>query len=231
MECIGLQKLRTKFPGLIRKIGADGYMNPEDSRTGNYLAQICREISNRYNVDGIHLDYIRYPETWNIKVSREQGRRYITNIVQKINDAVKSQKPWIKMSCSPVGKYDDLSRYWSHGWNANTKVCQDAQGWLRDGLMDELFPMMYFRDEHFYPLLSTGRNRATARLWFQVLVSTSLTHVKANGISKTSRQKCSIPATWEWATHSSATNSCSTTDKASWISRLSLIHILHSFHR
>ena len=76
MECIGLRKkLRTKFPGLIRKIGADGYMNPEDCRTGNYLAQICREISNRYNVDGIHLDYIRYPETWNIKVSREQGRR------------------------------------------------------------------------------------------------------------------------------------------------------------
>ena len=150
-NALGCKKLRTKFPGLIRKIGADGYMNPEDSRTGNYLAQICREISNRYNVDGIHLDYIRYPETWNIKVSREQGRRYITNIVQKINDAVKSQKPWIKMSCSPVGKYDDLSRYWSHGWNANTKVCQDAQGWLRDGLMDELFPMMYFRDEHFYP--------------------------------------------------------------------------------
>ena len=150
-NALGCKKLRTKFPGLIRKIGADGYMNPEDSRTGNYLAQICREISNRYNVDGIHLDYIRYPETWNIKVSREQGRRYITNIVQKINDAVKSQKPWIKMSCSPVGKYDDLSRYWSHGWNANTKVCQDAQGWLREGLMDELFPMMYFRDEHFYP--------------------------------------------------------------------------------
>ena len=52
---------------------------------------------------GIHLDYIRYPETWNIKVSREQGRRYITNIVRKIHDAVKAEKPWVKMSCSPVG--------------------------------------------------------------------------------------------------------------------------------
>ncbi len=47
------------------------------------------------------------------------------------------------MSCSPVGKYDDLSRYRSFGWNAYTKVCQDAQGWLKSGLMDELFPMMY----------------------------------------------------------------------------------------
>ena len=115
-------------------------MNPEDSRTSDYLAGICREITHRYNVDGIHLDYIRYPETWKIKVSRDQGRNYITRIVKKIHNAVKSEKPWVKMSCSPVGKYDDLSRYWSHGWNANTKVCQDAQGWLRDGLMDELFP-------------------------------------------------------------------------------------------
>ena len=139
------------MPKLIKKIGADGYMDPENSRTGDYLANICREITHKYNVDGIHLDYIRYPETWNIKVSREQGRRYITNIVRKIHDAVKAEKPWVKMSCSPVGKYDDLSRYRSFGWNAYTKVCQDAQGWLKSGLMDELFPMMYFKNEHFYP--------------------------------------------------------------------------------
>ena len=150
-NALGCKSLRQKHPTLIKKIGADGYMNPEDSRTGDYLAHICQEITHRYNVDGIHLDYIRYPETWNIRVSREQGRRYITSIVEKIHRAVKAEKPWVKMSCSPVGKYDDLSRYWSHGWNANTKVCQNAQGWLRDGLMDELFPMMYFRGEQFYP--------------------------------------------------------------------------------
>ena len=150
-NALGCKSLRQKFPTLIKKIGADGYMNPEDSRTGDYLAHICQEITHRYNVDGIHLDYIRYPETWNIRVSREQGRRYITSIVEKIHRAVKAEKPWVKMSCSPVGKYDDLSRYWSHGWNSNTKVCQNAQGWLRDGLMDELFPMMYFRGEQFYP--------------------------------------------------------------------------------
>ena len=148
---LGCKTLRNKMPKLIKKIGADGYMDPENSRTGDYLANICREITHKYNVDGIHLDYIRYPEIWNIKVSREQGRQYITNIVRKIHDAVKAEKPWVKMSCSPVGKSDDLSRYRSFGWNAYTKVCQDAQGWLKSGLMDELFPMMYFKNEHFYP--------------------------------------------------------------------------------
>lgn len=150
-DALGCKRLRSRFPGLIRKIGAEGYMNPEDARTANYLADVCGEIARKYDIDGIHLDYIRYPETWNIKVSREKGRYFITHIVQKIHDAVKKEKPWVKMSCSPIGKFDDLARYWSHGWNAYTKVCQDAQGWLRAGLMDELFPMMYFRNEQFFP--------------------------------------------------------------------------------
>ena len=66
-------------------------MNPEKSQTGDYLSQICREITERYDIDGIHLDYIRYPETWKIKVSGDQGRAYITGIVTKIHDAVKSE--------------------------------------------------------------------------------------------------------------------------------------------
>ncbi len=147
----GCKQLRIKYPSLIRKIGDEGYMDPEKPQTGDYLAQFCAEVTRRYDVDGIHLDYIRYPETWKLKVSRPQGREYITNIVRKINHRVKALKPWIKLSCSPIGKYDDLARYRSSGWNANTTVCQDAQGWLRDGLMDALFPMMYFQGNNFYP--------------------------------------------------------------------------------
>ena len=97
------------------------------------------------------MDYIRYPETWNIKLSRETGRNHITNIVKAISSKVYGLKPWVKMSCSPIGKFNDLSRYWSHGWNAYHKVCQDAQLWLKDNLIDELYPMMYFKGNQFYP--------------------------------------------------------------------------------
>ena len=148
---LGCKQLRQKYPALIKKIGEEGYMDPEKPETGDYLAKFCAEVTRKYDVDGIHLDYIRYPETWKIKVSKNQGRQYITDIVRKINRAVKPLKPWIKLSCSPIGKYDDLTRYRSNGWNANTTVCQDAQGWLRDGLMDALFPMMYFQGNNFYP--------------------------------------------------------------------------------
>lgn len=148
---LGARTLRQRHPGLIKKIGADGYMDPENPRTGDYLAEICGEIVQNYDVDGIHLDYIRYPEDWKGKTSRAQGRRHITDIVRKVSQRVKGIKPWIRMSCSPIGKFTDLRRYWSHGWNAYDRVSQDAQGWLRAGLMDQLYPMMYFRDNQFFP--------------------------------------------------------------------------------
>ena len=147
----GCRQLRKRFPRLIKRIDQDGYMDPEATQTGCYLAEMCREIVQRYDVDGIHLDYIRYPETWKFRISKDQARGNITRIVEKIHQAVKKEKPWVKMSCSPIGKFDDLSRYWSHGWNAYTKVAQDAQAWLKDGLMDELFPMMHFRGDQFFP--------------------------------------------------------------------------------
>lgn len=160
----GCKKMRARFPKLIKKVGDEGYMNPEMSQTGDYLAQFCQEVTRHYDIDGIHLDYIRYPETWKLKVCREQGRRYITDIVRKIHRAVKAEKPWVKMSCSPVGKFTDLSRYRSGGWNAYNAVCQDAQGWLRDGLMDELFPMMYFQGNNFYPFLVDWKEHSNGRI-------------------------------------------------------------------
>lgn len=160
----GCQRLKKKYPSMIKRIGDEGFMNPENAGTADYLARICREITSNYDIDGIHLDYIRYPETWPGRLDREQGRRNITAIVSRINSAVKSIKPWVKMSCSPVGKYDDLTRYSSRGWNARTKVCQDAQGWLRDGLMDELFPMMYFRGDQFYPFALDWKENAYGRI-------------------------------------------------------------------
>ena len=163
-NAIGCKQLRQKFPKLIVKIGEEGYMNPEKAETGDYLAKICAEVTRKYDVDGIHLDYIRYPETWKLKVTRQQGRQYITDIVRKINRSVKSLKPWVKVSCSPIGKYDDLARYKSSGWNANTTVCQDAQGWLRDGLMDALFPMMYFQGNNFYPFVVNWKEFSYGRI-------------------------------------------------------------------
>ena len=157
------KEFKRKNPRLAKSIGLDGFMDPENPQTGDYIANICAEVTRKYDIDGIHLDYIRYPETWKIKVPRQKARDNITSIVRKINRAVKSLKPWVKLSCSPVGKSGDLSRYRSGGWNAYNAVCQDAQGWLREGLMDQLYPMMYFRENNFYPFALDWQERSYGR--------------------------------------------------------------------
>ena len=143
----GCKWVRRRYPSLVKRIGEEGYMNPEAHGTADYIANICEEITTRYDIDGIHLDYIRYPETWRGRMHHEN----ITRIVRRVNERVKRHKPWVKMSCSPIGKFGNLSRYRSNGWDAYNRVAQDAQGWLRDGLMDQLYPMMYFKDDNFYP--------------------------------------------------------------------------------
>jgi len=42
--------------------GIEGYyLAPGDRRVRSYLAGVVRELAQRYDIDGIHLDYVRYP--------------------------------------------------------------------------------------------------------------------------------------------------------------------------
>ena len=160
---VGCKEMRKKYPKLIKRIGEEAYMDPANPQTADYMARICREIVANYDVDGIHLDYIRYPETWKLKISKSQARANITSVVRAIHRAVKAEKPWVKMSCSPIGKHDNLTRYKAGGWNARTAVCQDAQAWMREGLMDQLYPMMYFKDDNFYPFAIDWQEQSNGR--------------------------------------------------------------------
>lgn len=147
----GCRRLRKLHPKMVKKIDDEGYLNPEYESTSQYIADICAEIASRYDIDGLHFDYLRYPETWSKKGHEDSGRYNITHIAAVVSRRVKSLKPWAKISCSPIGKHDDLPRQSSKGWNARTRVCQDAQLWLDSHIMDQLYPMMYFRGENFYP--------------------------------------------------------------------------------
>ena len=160
----GCKSLRKTCPNLLKKIGDEGFMNPEVSGTTDYLARFCEDLALHYDIDGIHLDYIRYPDTWGKISNKDAARSNITRIVRTISDRVKRHKPWIQLSSSPVGKYSDTRRQWSHGWNARNVVCQDAALWMKEGLMDAIYPMMYFKDENFYPFAIDWQERSAGKI-------------------------------------------------------------------
>ncbi len=164
VNLLGKKSIIKKQPSICKLYKGTWYLDPGNPQTDNYLASIVHEIVSRYDIDGIHLDYIRYPERakdfpdqstyrkYGKKENLEQWRRNnITRIVRRIYAETKLLKPWVKVSSSPVGKYNDTRRYPSRGWNAYEVVYQDARRWLKEGIHDALFPMMYFQGNHFYP--------------------------------------------------------------------------------
>ncbi len=173
---LGSRSLPRKRPDLCKKCDDQWMMDPGVPGTADYLAELCAEIVRKYEVDGIHLDYIRYPEKsipWDDKATyRKYGKgknlsqwrkENVTRVVSKISTTIKDIRPWIKFSCSPVGKHADLPRQSSYGWNARDAVSQEAQAWLKDGLMDCLFPMMYFDGKHFYPFAQDWQEHCAGR--------------------------------------------------------------------
>ena len=195
----GAESIVRRQPALCKTVGQEVFMVPGQSATADYMASLCREITEKYDIDGISLDYIRYPESVykfsddNLYVApgssqtaadpaatvshgkkkgsaKRRGKRTaapkasaaqladwrrenITRIVRRVHDVVKPLKPWVRLSSSPIGKYGNLSRYSSGGWNCYNAVFQDPQLWLKENLQDMLFPMMYFQGNHFYPFL------------------------------------------------------------------------------
>lgn len=140
------------------------FLNPGHPETKEYLMKLVNEVITRYDVDGVHFDYLRYPENAPHFSDNKEFRQYakgrniaqwrrdnLTDIVRYIYKGVKAVKPWVKVSTCPVGKFRDTSRYSSRGFNAYFTVYQDAQGWLKEGIQDQIYPMMYFRGNSFYP--------------------------------------------------------------------------------
>lgn len=161
----GSRSITRKRPELCKTTKGEVFMIPGKAETAEYIAALCKEITENYDIDGIQLDYIRYPEKMyrfsdeNLyrhgcgMTKDEWKRENITRIVRRVHETVKPIKPWVRLSSSPIGKYNNLSRYHSGGWNCLHAVHQDPQAWLRDNLQDFLCPMMYFRENHFYPYL------------------------------------------------------------------------------
>ncbi|MBR3453848.1 MAG: family 10 glycosylhydrolase [Bacteroidaceae bacterium] len=161
----GSRSVTVQHPKLCKQVGGEWFMIPGHPETADYIASICREIAENYDIDGISLDYIRYPESlyrFSDKEFYKSGnglsfsewkRENIDHIVRAVHDKVKGVKPWVKLSSSPIGKYNDLRRQSSGGWNCYTAVSQDPKLWLERGWQDLLFPMMYFQGKNYYPFL------------------------------------------------------------------------------
>lgn len=144
------------------------HLDPGQPGVRSYIAHLATEVARRYPVDGIHFDYFRYPEG---AASFPDGATYarygkdypdkatwrranLTAQLREVRDSLAAAGVRVPISVAPLGKLrviPTLGR--SHGWTAYETVYQDPETWAKEGLVDFLVPMMYYRGQLYEPFL------------------------------------------------------------------------------
>lgn len=167
---VGLQgnkSLPSRRPELCIKQGSEWYLNPGVPETAQYIVSIAQEIAYNYDVDGIHLDYIRYPDKYETFPDDKTYRKYagegetleewrmenISEIVRAVCDEVKKVDEYIMLSTAPLGRYAPVDSQPFTSWTCVGGVAQDAVNWIYEGNIDFVAPMMYYKGDGFTPYL------------------------------------------------------------------------------
>lgn len=165
VRSLGARSITRKNPSITKKFKNEWFLDPGNPKTDDYLLSLIQEIISNYDVDGVHFDYIRYPDNrgqfpddamYRVhgkgKTRADWRRDNITRFVAKAYDLVKKHKPWVQVSSSPLGRYRALQGRGA-GWTALETVFQDAGKWMKMGKHDALYPMMYYKEQLFYPFV------------------------------------------------------------------------------
>lgn len=147
----------------------DGYViaNPALDSVQDHIVGVCRDLVDRYDLDGLHLDYVRF-----IPPTGDQAGRYlrdtrtlslfrrttgrgsvqfnedeaafrswirdrITQLVTRIRAEAVDRRPGVVLSAA-VWRRPDIAR---------ETYLQDAVAWLQDGTIDRAMPMIYTDDD------------------------------------------------------------------------------------
>ncbi|MCW6051375.1 family 10 glycosylhydrolase [Lyngbya sp. CCAP 1446/10] len=147
------------------------YIDPANPEARSYLLQIISEISTRYKVDGVQLDYIRYPFqndnagfTYGYGVAARQQFKQLTG-VDPVNISPKDGslwRQWVEFKTNQINTFV-AEVYRLLGSNSPRtilsvavfphpesqriyKIQQNWEVWARQGIVDLIVPMTYALD-------------------------------------------------------------------------------------
>lgn len=175
VQAQGYASVVKKKPELCKLYRGEWYLDPGNPLTRHYILSLVDEIVTRYDIDGIHFDYIRYPENAAKFPDSDTFRKYgrgetleewrrnnINDLVRNIYSEVKNRKPWVQVSCSPIGRYKALNPR-KGTWTAYESVHQDAGLWMEEGIMDAVYPMMYYNESEFGQYVNEWEKKSKGR--------------------------------------------------------------------
>lgn len=144
-----------KHPEFCRKYDDQWWIDPGIPAARAYLLVLASEMLHRYDLDGIHLDYIRYPnpdfnddDTYRKygkgKDKNDWRRDNVTDFVESLYDSIQSIRPNAKLGCAPLGIYKNGENGYA-GWEAFDDTYQDPVKWIDDKKLDYVSPQIYWK--------------------------------------------------------------------------------------
>ncbi len=149
------------------------WLSPTNPEVPVYLQHLFLELLERYEVDGIHLDYFRFPGPGFSYDSRsllhfllhnngkspaeapqawdEWRRSSITRLLTVLYSVVQSRWPHVLVSCAVIGDPN----------NGRRLFFQDSHRWLAMGIVDVIFPMIYTSDTTLFRRLACEHLKET----------------------------------------------------------------------
>jgi uncharacterized lipoprotein YddW (UPF0748 family) len=138
------------------------FFSPGNPAVREHITSVALEIATRYAVDGIHFDYVRYPGSvychdevstaeYTSAEAASPGLSYadfqrdrITMMLREVRRRLAEARPQTVITVANWGIYRNLWS-WSSVSRGYDDYYQDAHRWAREGIVDALCPMTYWR--------------------------------------------------------------------------------------
>ncbi len=148
--------------GDLRQAGGYMFVSLANPELQAHLLAVIQEIVSKYDVDGLHLDYARYPSS-HTSYDRVSNRLYriakkedpsmdraawqrnrLAHFIKNISEHAKRVRPGIEVSAAVCGIYKNRWD-WSGVVEGSVDFFQDSHLWAKMGSVDVLIPMMYWK--------------------------------------------------------------------------------------
>ena len=152
--------LAALHPDWVRSYAGSQWFDPGEPGVRTHALSVIRDVVRRYDVDGVHIDDYFYPypkgsaefpddvtfERYGDGKDRQEWRRGNTNaFVSAFYQAVKFDKPSVKVGISPFGIWRPGHPAGVRGLDSYEAIAADSRLWLHEGWCDYLTPQLYWR--------------------------------------------------------------------------------------
>lgn len=155
-------------PEWVQRFGEDLWIDPGIPEARAYTVRVAEEMVRNYAVDGIHFDYVRYPDRGfkdedtylrhgGGKNIDDWRRDNISALVRETYRRCTALRPSLQVGSAPIGIYQNLPT--AKGWEGRNAIAQDSRRWLREGYHDYVAPQIYW-----------GLTRKGSKIDFEALV-------------------------------------------------------------